>query len=38
MKQRSFATLNFESKKKPRRHVQLLGEMDKVVLREALRH
>ena len=31
MKQRSFASLNFESKKKPTRRERFLGEMDKVV-------
>ena len=31
MKQRSFASLSFESKKKPTRRERFLGEMDKVV-------
>lgn len=31
MKQRSFASLSFESKKKPTHHERFLGEMDKVV-------
>ena len=36
MKQRSFASLSFESKKKPTRRERFLGEMDKVVPWEAL--
>lgn len=36
MKQRSFASLSFESKKKPTRREKFLGEMDKVVRWEAL--
>ena len=36
MKQRSFASLSFESKKKPTRRERFLGEMDKVVLWAAL--
>ena len=36
MKQRSFASLNFESKKKPTRRERFLGEMEKVVPWEAL--
>ncbi|EIM03875.1 MULTISPECIES: IS5 family transposase [Rhodanobacter] len=36
MKQRSFASLSFESKKKPTRREKFLGEMDKVVPWEAL--
>ncbi|MET3654701.1 hypothetical protein ABIC75_004449 [Dyella japonica] len=31
MKQRSFASLNFEAKKKPTRRKQFLGEMERVV-------
>jgi IS5 family transposase len=31
MKQRSFASLSFESKKKPTRRERFLSEMDKVV-------
>jgi transposase, IS5 family len=36
MKQRSFASLSFESKKKPTRRERFLGEMDKVVPGAAL--
>jgi IS5 family transposase len=36
MKQRSFASLSFESKKKPTRRERFLGEMDKVVTWAAL--
>lgn len=36
MKQRSFASLSFESKKKPTRREKFLGEMDKVVPWDAL--
>jgi IS5 family transposase len=36
MKQRSFASLSFESKKKPTRRERFLGEMDKVVPWEVL--
>ena len=36
MKQRSFASLSFESKKEPTRRERFLGKMDKVVPWEAL--
>jgi len=36
MKQRSFASLSFDAKKKPTRREKFLGEMDKVVPWEAL--
>jgi transposase, IS5 family len=36
MKRRPFASLSFESKKKPTRRERFLGEMDKVVPWEAL--
>jgi IS5 family transposase len=36
MKQRSFASLSFDVKKKPTRREKFLGEMDKVVPWEAL--
>ena len=36
MKQRSFASLSFDAKKKPTRRKKFLGEMDKVVPWEAL--
>jgi IS5 family transposase len=36
MKQRSFASMSFESKKKPTRREKFLGEMDKVVPWDAL--
>lgn len=36
MKHRSFASINFDAKKKPARREKFLGEMDKAMLQEVV--